>query len=551
MVAEVSPLAGQVIDPSMLVNVPRLVTAYFSGRPDPAIPAQRVAFGTSGHRGSALNNAFNEAHILAVSQGVCEYRRRAGIDGPLFIGIDTHALAEPALASALEVFAANGVEVMIDENGGYTPTPVISHAILSYNRGRSSGLADGVVITPSHNPPEDGGFKYNPPNGGPADTDITSDIERTANALLEDGLRGVRRITLAQALRSANVHRYDYVGPYVADLENVIDMAAIKASGVKIGIDPLGGAAVHYWRPIIDRYGIDATIVSDVVDPTFRFMTADWDGKVRMDCSSPYAMARLIGMRDNFDVSFANDTDADRHGIVTRWNGLMNPNHYLAAAIFYLFEHRPEWGAQAAIGKTIVSSAMINRVATRLGRDLVETPVGFKWFVDGLGSGAFGFAGEESAGASFLRRDGTVWTTDKDGLILGLLAAEITARTQVDPGQLFHQLGEELGVPFYERIDAPATAKQKSILKSLSADQLGLKELAGEPIHSTLTNAPGNDQPFGGIKVVTENGWFAARPSGTEEVYKIYAESFRGQDHLQQIQQEAQSALSAVFAAKG
>ncbi|HEY0330064.1 MAG TPA: phosphoglucomutase (alpha-D-glucose-1,6-bisphosphate-dependent) [Rhodopseudomonas sp.] len=551
MVAEVSPLAGQIIDPSMLVNVPRLVTAYFSGRPDPAIPAQRVAFGTSGHRGSALNNAFNESHILAVSQGVCEYRRRAGITGPLFIGIDTHALAEPALASALEVFAANGVEVMIDEHGGYTPTPVISHAILSYNRGRTSGLADGVVITPSHNPPEDGGFKYNPPNGGPADTDITSAIERTANALLEDGLRGVTRIPLERALRAANVHRYDYVGPYVADLANVIDMEAIKASGVKIGIDPLGGAAVHYWRPIIDRYGIDASIVSDVVDPTFRFMTADWDGKVRMDCSSPYAMARLIGMRDNFDVSFANDTDADRHGIVTRWNGLMNPNHYLAAAIFYLFEHRPEWSAQAAIGKTIVSSAMINRVATRLGRDLVETPVGFKWFVDGLGSGAFGFAGEESAGASFLRRDGTVWTTDKDGLILGLLAAEITARTGVDPGQLFHQLGEQLGVPFYERIDAPASAQQKSILKSLSADQLGLKELAGEPIHSTLTNAPGNDQPFGGIKVVTENGWFAARPSGTEDVYKIYAESFRGEDHLRRIQQEAQSALSAVFAAKG
>ncbi|ABD86796.1 phosphoglucomutase (alpha-D-glucose-1,6-bisphosphate-dependent) [Rhodopseudomonas palustris] len=548
MVAEVSPLAGHIIDSSMLVNVPRLVTAYFAGRPDPAIPAQRVAFGTSGHRGSAFNNAFNEAHILAVSQGVCEYRRRAGIDGPLFIGIDTHALAEPALASALEVFAANGVEVMIDEHDGYTPTPAISHAILSYNRGRTSGLADGVVITPSHNPPEDGGFKYNPPNGGPADTDITSDIERTANALLEDDLRGVKRITLDRALRSANVHRHDYVGPYVADLENVIDMAAIKASGVKIGIDPLGGAAVHYWQPIIERYGIDASIVSDVVDPTFRFMTADWDGKVRMDCSSPYAMARLIGMRDKFDVAFANDTDADRHGIVARSCGLLNPNHYLAVAIDYLFQHRPGWRADSAIGKTIVSSGLINRVATRLGRKLVETPVGFKWFVNGLVDGSFGFGGEESAGASLLRRDGTVWTTDKDGLILGLLAAEITATTKSDPGEHYQKLAQELGRPYYERIDAPASREQKAKFKTLTAETLGLKQLAGEPIEAVMTKAPGNDQPFGGVKVVTANGWFAARPSGTEDVYKIYAESFRGQDHLRQIQQEAQSALSAVFA---
>ncbi|KIZ39800.1 MULTISPECIES: phosphoglucomutase (alpha-D-glucose-1,6-bisphosphate-dependent) [Rhodopseudomonas] len=548
MAAEVSPSAGKTIEPSKLVNVPRLVTAYFEGKPDPAVPAQRVAFGTSGHRGSALNNAFNEAHILAVSQALCEHRRKAGVTGPLFVGIDTHALAEPALASALEVFAANDVEVMIDEHDGYTPTPVISHAILTYNRGRSSGLADGVVITPSHNPPEDGGFKYNPPNGGPADIDITSGIERAANALLEDAMRGVKRISLERARKSAHVHRYDYVGPYVADLENVVDMAAIRDSGVKIGIDPLGGAAVHYWRPIIERYGIDATVVSEVVDPTFRFMTADWDGKVRMDCSSPYAMARLIAMRDDFDVAFANDTDADRHGIVTRWNGLMNPNHYLAVAINYLFENRPDWSADAAIGKTIVSSAMINRVATRIGRRLVETPVGFKWFVDGLGDGSFGFAGEESAGASFLRRDGTVWTTDKDGLILGLLAAEITAKSKIGPGELYDHLTADLGVPFYERIDAAASVAQKNLLKSLSADQLGLKELAGEPIHATLTTAPGNGQPFGGIKVVTENGWFAARPSGTEEVYKIYAESFLGEPHLRKIQQEAQDALSAVFA---
>jgi phosphoglucomutase len=551
MVAEVSPLAGKTVPPSMLVNVPRLVTAYFSGKPDPADPAQRVSFGTSGHRGSAFNNAFNEAHILAISQALCDHRRAAGVTGPLFIGIDTHALAEPARASGLEVFAANDVTVMVDEHDGYSPTPVISHAILTYNKGRTDGLADGVVITPSHNPPEDGGFKYNPPNGGPADTDITTAVERAANGFLASDLAGIKRIPYARALNSGFVHRHDYIGPYVADLGNVVDMDAIRASGVKIGIDPLGGAAVHYWQPIIERYGIAATIVSDTVDPTFRFMTADWDGKIRMDCSSPYAMARLIGMRDKFDVAFANDTDADRHGIVTRSDGLMNPNHYLAASIAYLFENRPNWSKQCAVGKTIVSSAIIDRVAGKLGRRLVETPVGFKWFVDGLGDGSFGFVGEESAGAAFLRRDGSVWTTDKDGLILGLLAAEITATTKHDPSQLFDRLTDELGLPFYERIDAPATARQKNLLKSLSPERWAMKQLAGEPITATLTAAPGNGQSFGGIKVTTKDGWFAARPSGTEDVYKIYAESFQSKEHLQRIQAEAQAAISAAFEAAG
>jgi phosphoglucomutase len=436
---------------------------------------------------------------------------------------------------------------MIDEHDGYTPTPVISHAILTYNKGRSSGLADGVVITPSHNPPEDGGFKYNPPNGGPADTDVTAAIERAANAFLEDDLKGVKRITYERARKSACVHRYDYTSPYVADLGNIIDMEIIRSSGVKIGIDPLGGAGVHYWQPIIERYGIAAAIVNTEVDPTFRFMTADWDGKIRMDCSSPYAMARLIAMRDKFDVAFANDTDADRHGIVSRSNGLMNPNHYLATSIAYLFEHRPDWKKDSAIGKTIVSSAIIDRVAAKLGRKLVETPVGFKWFVDGLIGGSFGFVGEESAGASFLRRDGSVWTTDKDGLVPGLLAAEMTAKTGRDPSQLFDRLTDELGLPYYERIDAPATAKQKSVLKALSAERLAMKELAGEPVTATLTAAPGNGQSFGGIKVTAKNGWFAARPSGTEDVYKIYAESFQSAKHLQRIQQEAQAAISAVF----
>ena len=543
----VSPLAGKTVDPLMLVNVPRLVTAYFAGKPDPTQPSQRVAFGTSGHRGSAFDNAFNEAHILAISQAICDHRRQNGITGPLFVGIDTHALSEPALASALEVFAANQVDAMIDERGGYTPTPVISHAILTYNRNRQSGLADGIVITPSHNPPEDGGFKYNPPNGGPAETKITSWIERAANALIETNLAGVRRIPYDRARKSPQIHRHDYIGPYVADLVNIVDMEAIRASGVTIGIDPLGGAGVHFWQPVIERYRIAARVVSDTVDPTFRFMTADWDGKIRMDCSSTYAMARLIGLRDKFDVAFANDTDADRHGIVTRSNGLMNPNHYLAAAIAYLYSNRPDWSSSCAIGKTVVSSGIIDRLAAKLGRELVEVPVGFKWFVDGLLAGSLGFAGEESAGASFLRRDGSVWTTDKDGLILGLLAAEITARTGRDPGEAYQRLTGELGEPFYERIDAPATFEQKEVLKALSPDRIGITELAGEPVRATLAATPGNELPIGGIKVIAESGWFAARPSGTEDVYKIYAESFRDESHLRLIQDEAKAAITQLF----
>ena len=542
-----NPAAGKPVDPASLANIPRLVTAYFASKPDPGDATQRVAFGTSGHRGSSLKNSFNEDHILATTQAICDYRRETGLNGPLFIGIDTHALAEPALASAVEVFAANGVEIMIDERCGYTPTPVISHAILTYNKGRKSGLADGVVITPSHNPPEDGGYKYNPPHGGPADTDVTGVVEKNANRYLEAGLKGVARMPYDRARKAPSTHLYDFITPYVADLGNTVDLALVKSSGVKIGIDPLGGAAVHFWQPIIERYGINADVVNDAIDPTFRFMTADWDGKIRMDCSSPFAMASLIGMRDRFDVAFANDTDADRHGIVTRTSGLMNPNHFLAASIAYLFAHRPHWGSDAAIGKTIVSSSIIDRVAKKLNRKLVETPVGFKWFVEGLGTGGFGFAGEESAGASFLKRDGSVWTTDKDGIIMGLLAAEMIARTGRDPSQLFADLTDELGIPYYERIDVAATPKQKSALKALGPEQLGMKELAGEPIRATRTKAPGNDQSFGGIKVETDSGWFAARPSGTEDVYKIYAESFRGADHLKRIQSDAQAAIAKVF----
>ena len=547
---QVSKLAGKPIDPKSLVNVPRLITAYFAGKPDPSIPAQRVAFGTSGHRGSAFNNAFNEDHILAITQAICLYRAAQGTTGPIFIGKDTHALSEPALVSAIEVLAANGVETMIDDHDGYTPTPVISHAILTYNRKRKEGqgLADGIVITPSHNPPQDGGFKYNPPNGGPADTDATGWIEKTANEFIKAKLKGVKRMPYAQALNAACIHRYDYVTPYVKDLGNVVDLEAVRGEGVKIGIDPLGGAAVHFWAPIIERYKIDATVVNEAVDPTFRFMTADWDGKVRMDCSSPYAMKSLVAMRKKFDIAFANDTDADRHGIVAGSFGLMNPNHYLATMIAYLFENRPKWKKSSAVGKTVVSSGIIDRVADKIGRKLVEVPVGFKWFVDGLVDGGFGFGGEESAGASFLRRDGSVWTTDKDGLIPGLLAAEITARTGRDPAENFAKLTKKLGESFYERIDAPATGEQKAILKKLSPEQMVAKELAGDPITAIFDKAPGNQAAIGGIKVVTENGWFAARPSGTEDVYKIYAESFRSEKHLHAIQEEAQALIGRTFA---
>ena len=550
MARQVSPLAGKTIQASLVVNVPRLVTAYFTGKPDPTIPSQRVAFGTSGHRGSAFENSFNEAHILAISQAICHYRRHNDISGPLFIGFDTHALSEAALRTALEVFAVNDVNAMLDEHDGYTPTPVVSHAILTYNENRTSGLADGIVITPSHNPPEDGGFKYNPPNGGPADTNVTKWIERTANGFLNDDLKGLRRIPYDRAVKSPHVHRHDFIGRYVLDLANVIDLEAIRSSGVKIGIDPLGGASVHFWQPIIERYGIAATIVNDVVDPTFRFMTVDWDGKVRMDCSSPYAMAGLIGMRDKFDVAFANDTDADRHGIVTPSNGLMNPNHYLAAAILYLYQNRLNWSPDCAIGKTVVSSSIIDRIAAKLGRKLVEVPVGFKWFVDGLIGGALGFAGEESAGASILRRDGSVWTTDKDGMVLGLLAAEITAQTGRDPGEIYDQLTRELGASFYDRIDAPATPEQKEHLQALLPDQIGATMLAGEKIGAKLNTAPGNGVSFGGIKVVANSGWFAARPSGTEDVYKIYAESFRSEEHLRIIQHEAQDLIARVWSSR-
>jgi phosphoglucomutase len=543
----ISPLAGKLADPSMLVNVPRLITAYYSERPDTSVASQCVAFGTSGHRGSAFDTAFNESHIIAITQAICVYRKSQGVDGPLFLGIDTHALSEPAFASAMEVLAGNRVEVMIDDQRGYTPTPVISHAILTYNRRRKSGFADGIVITPSHNPPTDGGFKYNPPHGGPADTKATKWIEDQANILMAAGLLGVPRMPLTKALNAPTTHRHDFMGNYVGDLRNVVDLEAIRASGVKIGVDPLGGAGVHYWGPIVDRYKINATVVNDAVDPTFRFMPVDWDGKIRMDCSSPYAMAGLVSMRERFDVAFANDTDNDRHGIVTRTAGLLNPNHYLAVAISFLFNSRQNWPATAAVGKTVVSSSIIDRVTAKLGRRLVEVPVGFKWFVDGLIDGSLGFGGEESAGASFLRTDGSVWTTDKDGIILALLAAEITAKAKRDPGEVYDDLTREFGAPVYARIDAPATAQQKVILAKLSPDQVEATQLAGESIVAALTTAPGNDAPIGGLKVVTHNGWFAARPSGTEEVYKIYAESFRGTDHLHQIQEEAQALINRVF----
>jgi len=542
-----SPLAGTQVPAGSLVNVPRLVTAYYALQPDVAVATQRVAFGTSGHRGSAFNAAFNEWHILAITQAVCLYRRRAGIDGPLFLGIDTHALSEPALASAIEVLAANGVETMIDEHDGYTPTPVISHAILAWNRGRTTGLADGVVISPSHNPPEDGGFKYNPAHGGPADVDATRWIQDTANRLIEGRLAEVDRIPYARARTAACIRRHDYVGAYVADLGNVVDLEAVRGAGVRIGIDPLGGAAVGYWDRIIERYRLDATVVNTAIDPTFRFMALDWDGKIRMDCSSADAMAPLIALGDRFDIAFANDTDADRHGIVCPSSGLMNPNAYLAAAIAYLFANRPEWRRDAGIGKTIVSSSMIDRVAAKLGRPLVEVPVGFKWFGPGLSDGSLGFGGEESAGASFLRRDGSVWTTDKDGLIMGLLAAEICARTGSDPGAYYAAQTSEFGTSHYQRIDAPATPAQKALLGKLDAGTVAATELAGEPIEAKMSRAPGNDQPIGGLKVVAKSGWFAARPSGTEDVYKLYAESFVGPEHLARIQVEAQQVIDRAL----
>jgi phosphoglucomutase len=546
----IDPNAGKPAQPSMLVNVPRLITAYYTGRPDPAVRAQRVAFGTSGHRGSSFTLSFNEAHILAITQAICHYRKQERIDGPLFLAMDTHALSDPAWVSALEVLAANGVDTMIDYAGGYTPTPALSHAILTYNRGRADGLADGIVITPSHNPPEDGGFKYNPPNGGPADTGATRWIEDRANELLEGGLRQILRMPYEGARKVSTTHRHDYVSAYVNDLADVLDMDAIHAARLNIGVDPLGGAGVAYWGRISERYGVPLTVLNDAVDPTFRFMSVDWDGKIRMDCSSPYAMAGLIALKDRFDVAFGCDTDHDRHGVVTRSAGLLNPNHYLAVAISYLFQHRPGWPAGAAVGKTLVSSSMIDRVAASLKLKMVEVPVGFKWMVDGLVTGAFGFGGEESAGASFLRRGGTVWTTDKDGIIMGLLSAEILARTGRDPGEIYRELTEKFGAPVYERIDAPATPEQKAMLSKLSPEQLHADDFAGEKIVATLTTAPGNGAPIGGLKVVTANGWFAARPSGTENVYKLYAESFLGEIHLRRIQKEARELIAQTFAGR-
>jgi phosphoglucomutase len=547
----VNPRAGKLAEASDLVNVPKLMTAYYTEQPDPAVREQRVEFGTSGHRGSALRCSFNEDHILAISQAICEYRKHQKIEGPLFIGKDTHALSECGLVTALEVLAANQVHVMVDAQGGFTPTPAVSHAILNHNHGRSSGLADGIVITPSHNPPEDGGFKYNPPHGGPADTDTTKWIEERANQLLVDNLRGVLRVPYSRARSAGTTHLHDYVTAYVNDLETVVDLKAIRSAGIRIGVDPMGGAGIAYWGPIRDRYQLDLTVVNDVVDPTFRFMTLDWDGRIRMDCSSPFAMASLIARKDSFDVAFANDTDHDRHGIVTRGGGLMNPNHYLAAAIDYLFPSRGGWSPSAAVGKTVVSSSMIDRVALRLGRKLIEVPVGFKWFVEGLLGGDLGFGGEESAGASFLRFDGRVWTTDKDGLILGLLAAEITARTGRDPAEHYGALTSEFGEMVYERTDTPATAEEKAALGRLAPSQVRDTEVAGERIIAKLTDAPGNGAPIGGLKVVTEHGWFAARPSGTEEVYKFYAESMKGEGQLRQLQVEGRALIARALKVAG
>jgi len=549
-VAQTSPLAGKPAPADILVDVDALIRAYYDRAPDPGVPAERVSFGTSGHRGSSLAGTFNERHILAISQAICEYRQRHGIDGPLFVGVDTHALSEPALRSALEVLAANNVQVRLEATGGPTPTPVISHAILAANRGGGGGAggqADGIVITPSHNPPADGGFKYNPPNGGPADTDITTWMQDRANALLADDLRGVQRVPYERARAADCVRTIDFISPYVEDLPAAIDIDAIRSAGVRIGVDPLGGAALPYWQAIAERHRLDITITNDVVDPTFGFMAVDWDGKIRMDCSSPYAMARLVGLKDDFDLAVGNDTDSDRHGIVTK-AGLLNPNHYLSAAISYLFASRPQWPASTAVGKTLVSSSMIDRVAAELGRDLLEVPVGFKWFVDGLLDGSLGFGGEESAGASFLRRDGGVWTTDKDGLLLCLLAAEMTAVTGRDPGERYRELTARHGDPAYSRVDAPANAEQKARLKALSADRLQIESVAGDRVVAVLDKAPGNGAAIGGVKVVTEQAWFAARPSGTEDVYKIYGESFRGPDHLARVLADAQTVVDDALA---
>lgn len=539
-----SPYAGKPAPDSLLINVPRLVAAYYAIQPDPAERDQRVAFGTSGHRGTSLKASFNELHVLAICQALCEYRQTKGITGPLYMGMDTHALSEPAFLSAVEVFAANGINLVIQAGRGYTPTPVISRAILTYNRGRKSGLADGVVISPSHNPPDDGGFKYNPPSAGPADTTTTRAVQERANEIIAGGMKAVRRMGFAQALKAENVHQVDFLSPYVNDLGSVVDLDSVAKAGLKIGVHPLGGAAVEYWAPIAERYGLDIQVVNPRIDPTFAFMTVDGDGKIRMDCSSPYAMASLITLKDQFDIAFGNDPDVDRHGIVTRSAGLMNPNHYLAVAINYLFQNRPGWSKTAAVGKTVVSSSMIDRVASAIRRDLREVPVGFKWFVDGLLDSSLGFGGEESAGASFLRLDGSVWTTDKDGIILDLLAAEMTARTHKDPGEHYRALTQQFGNPVYTRIDVPATPEQKAVLGALSPQRVAAGELAGEPISAKLTRAPSNGAEIGGLKVVTQNGWFAARPSGTENVYKIYAESFLGENHLQAILTEAQAIVN-------
>jgi phosphoglucomutase len=547
----ISALAGQPARQSDLVNVPRLVTSYFSDRPDAHVPSQRVSFGTSGHRGSSLHRSFNEWHILAISQAICLYRKQKGIEGPLFLGIDTHALSEPAFVSALEVLAANDVTVMIAQGREYTPTPVVSHAILNYNKSKPAGLADGIVVTPSHNPPEDGGFKYNPPHGGPADSQTTGFIQGKANEFLEHGLDGVRRIPFDRALRTATKREHDFVNEYVGDLANVIDVDAIRNSKIQLGVDPLGGAGVNYWGPIGERYGLNLTVVNDAVDPTFRFMTLDWDGRIRMDPSSPYAMRRLIERKDKFKITFACDTDHDRHGIVTPSSGLLPPNHYLAVCIHYLYGNRPGWRKELAVGKTVVSSSMIDRVSAKLGRKVFEVPVGFKWFVDGLLEGRLGFAGEESAGASFLARDGSAWSTDKDGIIAALLSAEITARTGRDPGEIYAELSREHGESFYERIDAAANPEQRAALAKLSPKDIAATELAGERIQQVLTAAPGDGNPIGGIKVIAGSGWFAARPSGTEDVYKIYAESFRSAEHLRRIQEEAQEIVATVLGAVG